>query len=296
MKSVLLFYQYAKIENPEKLKADIVRACRAFSIRGRIIVANEGINGTCSGDPDNVERIKEWFHSVPEISDMAFKERIEQEDVFKKLSVKVRPELVTLKQGLNILDEKIKRGTYLEPEEFHNIISSDDEYYIVDVRNTYETYIGKFKGSIALPIDNFRDLPEGIKEIAHLKDKKVITVCTGGIRCEKATAFLIKEGFENVYQLHGGIVTYGKQFQGEGYEGKCYVFDERVSVDMGEKADEAPSICCHCGKKEDRYINCCDATCNKQMVCCIDCEKAFEGGCSEKCAANSRYKNAGQNS
>ncbi|HAH35096.1 MAG TPA: hypothetical protein DCL81_00630, partial [Algoriphagus sp.] len=144
--------------------------------------------------------------------------------------------------SLRHLDPNVKTGKHLEPEEFKKLKDQED-VVILDVRSNYEHELGRFKNALTLDIDNFRDFPQKVKELEHLKNKKVLTYCTGGIKCEKASAFLLEQGFEDVYQLHGGIIKYGMEAGGEDFEGKCYVFDNRIAVDVNNVNPTIVSEC-----------------------------------------------------
>ncbi len=290
MYNVLLYYKYIEIQNPIREVKTHRALCDKLGIKGRIIIANEGINGTVAGTPYAIQAYKTYMKNHPLFFDIVFKESSAESQVFPKLKIKVREEIVSLKTALDITRDNVKRGKYIEPEDLYALMQSDEEYYIVDVRNDYETYIGKFKNSIPLPIKNFRELPDGIKDIEHLKKKKIVTVCTGGIRCEKASAYLIQQGFEDVSQLHGGIVTYGNKYPDEGYEGSCYVFDSRVAVQINsEERRKIISSCYYCHTPTDRYINCCNAACNKQYVSCEACQQSHQSACCDACKEKSRY-------
>lgn len=291
MNIVLLYYKYVQIEDTQATQDEHKKICKFFNLLGRIIIAREGINGTLAGLSENIQKYKLWMRKHPLFFDVEFKEHHEENNPFKKLHIKVRDEIITLKQTIDLTDLNTKRGVYLEPAALQALIASGEEFYIVDVRNSYESAIGKFAGSIALEMENFRDLPKAIEKISSLKDKKIVTVCTGGIRCEKASAFLLQEGFKNVYQLHGGITKYGKTFPDDGFEGKCYVFDERICLAINtHRNQKIIAMCHHCNISCDTYINCCNASCNKQFICCSTCAKINKKGCSQNCQKESRFK------
>jgi UPF0176 protein len=290
MIKILLYYKYVEIPDPAVYRAEHIRLCTQLDITGRVIISPEGINATVGGEKEAIEKYKAAITADPLFSDIAFKESTSEEHVFKKLSVKIRPEIVSLKTGTDIVFSNNIKGKYIEPKELQQAIEKDEEVYIVDVRNTYESYIGRFKNSIALDIDNFRDLPTAVEKIKDLKDKKVVTVCTGGVRCEKASAYLLSRGFSDVSQLHGGIITYGEAYPDAAFEGKCYVFDSRISVDINTpKKKKIIAECYHCHKPCDRYINCCNAVCNRQFVCCSDCDLQHMSSCCDECKSNSRF-------
>lgn len=284
---VLLYYKYVPIENPEQERIAHLALCNELGIKGRVILSSEGINGTVAGEEDAIEKYKEYMHHHPLFSDTIFKEDISEKNVFPRLQIRVRKEVVSLQCDDVALSDS---ASYIEPEDLKQLIESDEEFYLVDARNDYETKVGKFKNAVTLPIRNFRDLPKAVEEISHLKHKRIITYCTGGIRCEKASALLKEEGFENVEQLHGGIIAYGKKFPTGDFQGKCYVFDERITVEVNSPAYQSViATCAHCQKPSDRYINCCNASCNKHFICCEACDTKMQSACSTACIAHSRY-------
>ena len=283
MKRVILFYKYTNITHPLALRSAQLKIALRLSLRGRIIISSEGLNATLSGESKNIEEYKEELVSNKDFSDIVFKEANIKEDVFPRLSVKIRKEIVSLNQKLDIVSGASERGQYISPEDFHNIICEDDEnILIVDARNNYESAIGKFKKAITPDIDNFRDFPKVVNDLKKYKNKKIVMYCTGGVRCEKASSFLIKKGFKNVYQLKEGILNYA-QYYPEDFEGKCYVFDGRVAVYLDKKNRTIISKCKHCRKDSDTYINCANRKCNLQFICCSDCDNNFKHSCSKEC-------------
>ena len=180
------------------------------------------------------------------------------------------------------VNPNIKTGKHLEPAEFRKI-KDDDDVVIVDMRSVYEHTVGKFKNAITFEMENLRELPEHIKEIEHLKKKKIITYCTGGIKCEKASAYLLEQGFENVYQLHGGIIKYGLEEGGEDFEGQCYVFDNRLTVNVNKINPSVISKCFVCQTPSERMVNCANPVCNEHVPMCAACSEKMEGACSVAC-------------
>ena len=222
--SVLLYYLYTPIENAEEVREAQHLFCLENNLLGRIIVAPEGLNGTISGLTEDCEKYMAWVKSDPRFANVDFKVEKHQKHAFQKLYVRVKKEIVHSELPVNPLE---KTGKHLEPEEFKNMLN-DPNVVLVDMRSNYEHSVGRFKGAVTFDMENLRDLPEHINEIEHLKGKKIITYCTGGIKCEKASAYLLSQGFEDVYQLHGGIIKYGLEAGGENFDGKCYVFDNRL--------------------------------------------------------------------
>ena len=271
---ILLYYKYVTIDDPERLMREQKALCNRLHLKGRIIVATEGINGTVAGTKENTQAYQAAMHALPQFADMEFKLGEDENKVFPKLSIKVRPEIVSLQAPIPIDMNQI--GTYLEPEDMYQLLSSGEEIVIVDARNNYESKIGKFTNAITPDINNFRDWPKAVSELEHLKEKKVVTYCTGGIRCEKASAYLRQQGFKQVYQLHGGIIKYIEKHPEVGFDGHCYVFDGRISVKAN---DNIITNCEYCGVKTAHYPNCTDHICHRQFICCENCEQTHQGIC-----------------
>lgn len=286
---VLLYYKYVHIEDPETFTEEHLAFCKSLGLKGRILVAEEGINGTVSGTIEQTNQYMETLHNDPRFADMEFKIDPADGHAFKKMFVRHRQELVTLRLDKDINPNE-KTGTYLSPKEFYEEMQRDD-VLILDARNDYEYAIGHFRGAINPKVNTFRELPEWIDEnLSEHKDKKILAYCTGGIRCEKLTGYMLEQGFKDVAQLHGGIVTYGKdeEVQGRYFDGKCYVFDERISVPINKHEEVIVANCYHCGKPEDRYVNCANPECNLQHVCCEECEIKYERSCSDECRVHPR--------
>lgn len=282
---VLLYYCYAQIENPEEFREQHHLLCIDLDLKGRIIVAKEGLNGTVSGSKNSCEAYMQTVLSDPRFAHTEFKVDVNDKPAFEKLHVRVKPEIVH--SSLTNVNPTKKTGAYIEPDEFREILKEEDEDVVVlDVRSNYEHMIGKFKDAITLDIDNFRDFPEKIKELEQYKGKKIITYCTGGIKCEKASAYLLDQGFENVYQLHGGIIKYGLEADGENFEGKCYVFDNRIIKDVNTVNPSVISKCYVTGKSSDRMVNCANPHCNKHIPMSEEGAKIYKGCCSEECMNN----------
>lgn len=282
---VLLYYCYSNIENPETFREEHHQLCLELDLRGRIIVANEGLNGTVSGSKTSCEAYMEAILSDERFKNTEFKVDVNDTPAFEKLHVRVKPEIVN--SSLRHIDPSKKTGAYVEPDEFRKILQADDDDTIIlDVRSNYEHMIGKFKNAITLDIDNFRDFPEKVKELDAYKGKKIITYCTGGIKCEKASAYLLEQGFENVHQLHGGIIKYGLEAEGENFEGKCYVFDNRIVKEVNQINPVVLSKCYVTGEPSDRMVNCANPHCNKHIPMSDKGAEVYNGCCSEECSKN----------
>ncbi|WP_374166748.1 rhodanese-related sulfurtransferase [Arcticibacter sp. MXS-1] len=286
----LLYYCYTTIENAEEFAADHLEFCKSIGLTGRIIVADEGLNGTVSGTAEACKTYMDTVLADLRFAATEFKIDDVSEPSFVKMHCRYKPEIVH--SGLrdpNIIDPKKRTGVHLEPLEFLEMKDRDD-VVILDVRSNYEHNLGRFKNAVTLDIDNFRDFPSKINELAQYKDKKILTYCTGGIKCEKASALLLHEGFTEVYQLHGGIIKYGKEAGGKDFEGKCYVFDNRVAVDVNTVNPVVVSTCRNCGKTTAKMINCANPECNEHFTQCDDCGWAMDGCCSEECKEHPRKR------
>lgn len=277
---ILLYYCYTEIEDPGEFRERHHLFCLDLKLLGRIIVAGEGINGTVSGLKADCEKYMNALKADPRFKDIEFKIEESDKHAFQKLHVRLKDEIVH--SGLKHIHPAKKTGKYLEPAEFKQMKDRDD-VVVLDVRSKYEHNVGRFKNAVTLDMENFRDFPEKVKELEKFKDKKVLTYCTGGIKCEKASAFLLEQGFQDVYQLHGGIIKYGLEEKGEDFEGKCYVFDNRIVVDVNQVNPTTISKCYVCGESCDRMVNCSNPHCNIHVPICESCGEKLQGACSESC-------------
>lgn len=257
---ILLFYKYTDIQDPKQFAIQQRAWCDELSLTGRTIIGNEGINSTLEGSLGSIQEYINRMNNKTGFEDIHWKKSNGTGQSFPKLSIKVRDEIVTtdIAQKNLLGPHRYLTGKYLNPEELHSWIHSDKKFYIVDMRNDYEHQVGHFVGSICPnEFKNFRDLPKIIPILSGLEKETIVTVCTGGIRCEKASGFLIKNGFQDVYQLHGGIVSYMKQYPNQDFLGKLYVFDNRLMI--GFNADSPNHIvvgkCQVCGVKSENIVN-----------------------------------------
>ncbi len=285
---VLLYYKYVKIENPEEVMAAQRVLCESSSLKGRIIIASEGINGTVEGLVKDTNKYMSTLKKSELFKGIKFKKSEGTGEAFRKLSIRVRPEVVTARIPV---DPTQISGKYITAEKLHQWFESKKEFYIVDMRNDYEYISGHFKKFIPSGIHNFFDLPDVLPRLSHLKNKTIVTVCTGGIRCEKASGFLLMNGFKDVYQLKEGIQTYMEKYPNEHFLGKLYVFDKRLTIGFNTE-DPAHVIvgrCMSCDKPSDSYVNCeydichyhhirCDACMDKELglaFCKKDCKEKY---------------------
>ena len=284
---VLLYYNYTKIENPEQFAKEHLALCKNLGLKGRILVAEEGINGTASGTIEATQQYMDWMHNDERVKDTWFKIDESEGHAFRKMFVRPRKELVALNLEEDV-DPLRLTGEYLDPKAFKEALL-DEDTIVLDARNDYEYDLGHFRGAIRPDIRNFRELPEWIRENKEkFMDKKVVTYCTGGIRCEKFSGWLLREGVENVAQLHGGIATYGKdpEVKGEMWDGKMYVFDDRISVEINQVDKQIIGKDWFDGTPCERYINCGNPSCNRQIITSEENEAKHLGGCCYDCAAS----------
>ncbi|MDF9763014.1 MULTISPECIES: rhodanese-related sulfurtransferase [Peribacillus] len=288
---VLLYYLYVPIENHEEFAAEHLAACKALELKGRILVASEGINGTVSGTIEQTNQYMDMMKSDSRFADIVFK--IDEADghAFKKMHVRPKNELVTLRLEDDINPNRTT-GQYLSPKEFFEQMQ-DENTIVLDARNDYEFDLGHFRGAIKPEITNFRELPDWVRENKQMfEGKKILTYCTGGIRCEKFSGWLVEEGFEDVSQLHGGIATYGKdpEVQGDLWDGQMYVFDERIAVPINQKEHVIVGRDIYSGEPCERYVNCANPECNKKILCSEENEHKHMRSCTHECRVHPRNR------
>lgn len=288
--TVLLFYKYAPVLNTDEFRDIHYKFCEDNNIKGRIFIAEEGINGTASGKNSDIEKYKEHIRSFSQFKDIEFKEDQTSEHAFRKLFVRVKKEIVT--SGL----EGVTPGNgskRISPEMLHKFYEEGKDFIIIDARNDYESSIGKFKNAIIPQMENFREWPAVVEKLKDYKNRTIITYCTGGIRCEKASAYMASQGFNDVYQLEGGIINYTKKFPDTYWEGSIFVFDERRSIEVNTNSRlKHIAKCYFCGAPTSYYINCHNQDCDKIITSCHGCKIENEYCCSEECrnAPNKRKR------
>ncbi|MFD1927187.1 rhodanese-related sulfurtransferase [Sporosarcina siberiensis] len=288
---ILLFYKYVPVKNPEAFVAEHLKRCKEIGLKGRIFVGEEGINGTCSGTIEQTDAYEAMLRSDERFSDIVFKIDESEGHVFKKMHVRVRDQIVNLSLEDDINPNELT-GNYLSPEEFLKEMQ-DEDTVVIDARNDYEFDVGHFRGAIRPDIANFRELPEWIRENKEqFEGKKILTYCTGGIRCEKFSGWLVREGFEDVGQLHGGIVSYGKDpvAQGQLWDGQCYVFDERLVVPVNQTEHVIVGRDHFDGEPCERYVNCANPICNAQIICSEENEHFYMRSCTDECRVHPRNR------
>jgi UPF0176 protein len=252
---VAALYKFVELPDYEQLRLPLHNFCEENQIKGTLLLAYEGINGTIAGERENLERVLAFLRSDPRFADLEHKESIASKRPFRRMKVKLKKEIVTL--GVEGINPSLHVGKYVEPQDWNALIS-DPNTLVIDTRNTYEVDIGTFKNAIDPKTTTFRELPNFVKQNLSEQDKnkKIAMFCTGGIRCEKSTAFLMQQGFKDVYHLKGGILKYLETVSSEDslWEGDCFVFDERVAVahDLSQSGYDQCHGCRHPISAEDR--------------------------------------------
>ena len=281
----LSFYKYHKIESPQKFRDELFTKLSEMNVLGRIYVASEGINAQISVPENRFEDFKKYLYSFPFLENLRLNIALKDDGKsFWKLIIRVKEKIVA--DGIEDENFSVESaGEYLSAEEF-NFLTENDETIVVDMRNYYEYEVGHFENAVEIPADTFREqLPTAAEMLADKKDQPIVMYCTGGIRCEKASAYLKHQGFEKVFHLEGGIIEYVRQVRNKNLQnkflGKNFVFDER----LGEKiTDEIISNCHQCGEKCDSHTNCANKGCHILFLQCDECREKFQNCCGEKCA------------
>jgi UPF0176 protein len=272
---IILFYRYCKIgeENLKTMMITEKAVCDVLGLKGRIILAKEGINGTIEGENDKIEIYKKHILSYKHFKRMNIKESVGNGESFPKMKVKIKDEIVSTKYPSHI-DPTVKTGKHINAAEVKKMFKKGEEFYVVDMRNDYELGAGHFKNTINVDWDMkaSRDLPNLIKDLEPYKNKKLLTVCTGGVRCEKMSAYLLDQGFKDVSQLHNGIHTYMQQYPGEDFKGTLYTFDNRMTMDFGGEREKIGK-CFGCGVTTEEYSHCSFSQCHSHLLMCKECQK-----------------------
>jgi UPF0176 protein len=258
---VILFYKYVAIDDAEALANRHRALCESLELKGRILIATEGINGTLAGPVERIDRYVNELRSEARFDDIEIKVSSGDAGTFPKLVVRVRREIVALNAGPLSPD----RENHLSPAEWKQLLEEDPQVVLLDIRNRFESDAGRFSNAVVCDIEHFRELPEFTERLHHLKDKTILMYCTGGIRCEKASTLFKQKGFKNVFQLHGGIAAYQEQFGNEHWEGECFVFDQRMTVRV-ENGLVQIGRCAHTGRATSRFVNCLHDPCHRLFL------------------------------
>ena len=283
-RTTISFYQYFPIPDPNVFRDELYKNLDQLKVFGRIYIAHEGINAQISVPSTNFEAFRIYLYSIHQLNGVRLNIAIDDDGKsFWVLKIKVRDKIVA--DGIKDPEFSMeKKGRYVNAEEF-NALTNDSDTIVVDMRNHYEYEVGHFEKAIEVPSDTFRDqLPMAADMLKGDKNKNIIMYCTGGIRCEKASAYMLHRGFENVFHLEGGIINYANQVKEKNlsnkFHGKNFVFDNR----LGERiTDEIIAKCHQCGKPADTHVNCVNSACHLLFIQCDECNKKYDGCCSKEC-------------
>ncbi len=279
----ILFYKYVTIEDPHAF-ADVLRTrAQEFGLKGRAIISEEGINATFEGTLEKTQAFIALLKEDSRLTDLNVKTSVGDGKTFPRLSVKVRKEIVGTQFSQAEADPRVRTAPRISPETLRGMYESQEEFVVIDMRNSYEFASGHFKNSIDPGMRASRDLEKAVIKLERYKDKKIVTVCTGGVRCEKMSAYLLNKGFKDVSQLEDGIHAYMQKFPGKDFAGTLYTFDDRIMMDFGGDR-EIVGACHFCKEKTERYLNCGNYTCHLHFLVCDRCAsentKVF---CSNTC-------------
>jgi len=282
-RTTLSFYRYFPVADPEDFRNELYMHLSELQVFGRIYLAHEGINAQISVPDSQMTALQAYLETVEPLQNLRLNKAFNDGKSFWVLKIKVRQKIVA--DGIRDPEFTMeKRGQYVDAETF-NALTADPETLVVDMRNHYEYEVGHFEGAIEIPSDTFREqLPQAAELLKDNKEKPVIMYCTGGIRCEKASAYLLHRGFKNVFHLEGGIIHYANTVKDKGLEnkfrGKNFVFDERLGEAI---SGDIISHCHQCGKPADTHTNCKNSGCHLLFIQCNECAEKYDGCCSQTC-------------
>jgi UPF0176 protein len=280
---VIAYYIFTEIQDPHLMVARQKEFFAGRDMTGRIYISHEGINAQLSGVKEDADAYIAWMRSDERFKDIDFKVHPYHTNAFAKMTVKYRKQLVALDQPVDLS----MTGQHLSPAQWDQMLDQKDEHtLLIDVRNSYEWEVGHFKGAPKPELETFRAFKGYAQEIKESRDPsktKVMMYCTGGIRCELYSCLLKEYGFDEVYQLDGGVIRYGLERGQSHWEGKLFVFDDRMVVPIAEGVDETLTVCQGCGTKADHYYNCANMDCNQLFIVCPACFEAERGCCCQEC-------------
>lgn len=283
---VVCFYKFER-QDPQTVQsraAYLKKKGEELDLRGLVLVGEEGFNQTVCGTENAVKSYQRIFTDEWKFKDIHFKYSLANRPAFPRFKVKIKEEIVTL--GRPDLAPETPQNFHLSPEAYREAMK-EEGVVLIDTRNDYETRIGKFKNAIDPKIQSFQEFPKFVRESGIPKDKKVLIYCTGGIRCEKAILEMHEQGYENVYQLNGGILNYFEEVGGDLWEGECFLFDHRVAVTPDLKPSQKYGLCPHCGDPSEVIVHC--TRCAKDRRICIECSEQGITTCSKRCENEKRY-------
>lgn len=280
---VAAFYKFLVLENPEQVQKDLETKADELNVKGLVILGREGFNSTCAASTsESFDAWKQFIRDYFKGPEIFFKDSTSAKPPFRRFKVKIREEIVTT--GIPEMMPPEGKNQHLTPEEWNKVLKEETDYVMIDTRNWYEYKIGTFKGALNPDIEKFTEFPQYIESQGIPKDKKMLIFCTGGIRCEKGILELQKQGYDNVYQLEGGILNYIKEKPNDQFDGECFVFDHRVALDQNLQPSTKYGLCPHCGQPSEIKITC--ARCDSQELICQECShiKFRQDTCSKNCA------------
>lgn len=290
MYCVLAYYYFNKILDPHLFIKEHKEYLSSKDAKGRIYINEEGINGQMSIHESQAEEYIQWLNSFEPLKDMEVKIHLFDEHAFAKMTIKYRDQLAALDSKIDMK----KTGEHVPPKKWREMLENKDpDTILVDVRNQYEWEVGHFEGALLPKLETFRDFKSYIQELKKQYDSKktkVMMYCTGGIRCEMYSCLMKDEGFDQIYQLDGGVIQYGLKEGSSHWRGKLFVFDDRMVVPISSDKAEAIAKCHKCGCECDTYYNCANMDCNGLFISCDDCAAELKGCCSEKCTHEPRVR------
>ena len=280
---VTTFYKFIALSDVPQVQKDLETKAKELDVKGLVILGAEGYNSTCAAPSEKA--LMEWKQFIRDYfkqPEQFFKDSESHKPPFRRFKVKIREEIVTT--GIPEMMPPEGKNHHLSPTEWNKVLKEENDFVMIDTRNWYEYKVGTFKGALNSDIEKFTDFPQYIEEQGITKEKKMLIFCTGGIRCEKGILELQKQGYDNVYQLDGGIINYMKEYPNDQFEGECFVFDHRVALDQNLQPSQKYGLCPHCGQPSEKKITC--LRCDTEELICVDCaEIEFKKDtCSKNCA------------
>lgn len=285
----LAYYKFVSIPNPHLEVKSHKEFFEGREVSGRIYLSEEGVNGQMSGEENEAQAYMEWLTQNPLFKGISFKIQPTKENIFPRMTVKYRKQLVALDRSV----DPLQGGEHVSPDKWREMLESGD-YLLLDVRNDYEWEIGHFEGATLPPLKNFREFPAYAEKLSKEVDPvgtKVMMYCTGGIRCELYSTLLKEQGFQHVFQLDGGVINYGFKEGSKHWKGKLFVFDDRMAIPLDESEESKPIASCrYCHAPSDWQYNCANMDCNELFICCEACIEAHKGCCQASCEAADRVR------
>lgn len=280
---VTTYYKFIKLADVPAVQKDLENKADELNVKGLVILGTEGFNSTCAASTvESFEAWKQFIREYFKTPDLFFKDSVSPKAPFRRFKAKIREEIVTT--GIPEMMPPEGVNHHLTPTEWNRVMKEEKDFVMIDTRNWYEYKIGTFKGALNPNIEKFTDFPQYIESQGISKDKKMLIFCTGGIRCEKGILELQDKGYNNVYQLEGGILNYMKEYPRDQFEGECFVFDHRVALDADLQPSQKYGLCPHCGQPSEVKIEC--KRCDSEELICVDCMKVEhkQDTCSKNCA------------